>query len=102
MSEHPKDQEDLKSYADGWIMERKHTDAPGFLKLAFPLISLGGVAYMILQGAGDVHNSSRGHLVEAFNKVSKTSPVMTYTVAGLLLIYAVIVIAFTFRTFKED
>ena len=32
--------EDLKEYAGGWMTERKGTDAPAFLKLAFPVIGL--------------------------------------------------------------
>ena len=31
---------ELKEYADGWITERKGTEIPGFLKLAYPVIVL--------------------------------------------------------------
>lgn len=30
-------QQEIKEYADGWITERKGTDVPAFLKLAFIL-----------------------------------------------------------------
>ena len=98
----PRKPEDLKSYADGWMTERKHTDVPGFLKLAFPIIAFGCTAYIVLQMYGDIHHATRGPLVEQFNRVSKASPGMTYTVAALALAYAVIVVAFVLRPFKED
>ena len=39
--------QDLKEYADGWMTERKGTDAPGFLKLVIPIIGLGGFLSLI-------------------------------------------------------
>ena len=45
--------EELKDYADGWMTERKGTDVPGFLKLAFPVIGFSCVAYLVLQMYGD-------------------------------------------------
>ena len=59
MSEEKKGQEELKEYAGGWMTERKGTDAPGFLKLAFPVIGLGCVAYLFLQIYGDVDHATR-------------------------------------------
>ena len=97
-----KDSEDLKDYADGWIQERNHTDVPGFLKFAFPVIGLGCVAYLVLQRNGDVNNASRGHLVKNFNLVSHPSPAVSFTVAAVALIYVIIVVAFAIRTHKED
>jgi hypothetical protein len=102
VSEQHKEPEDLKSYADGWMTERKNTDVPGFLKLAIPVIALCATAYIVLQMYGDIHHATRGPLVEQFNKVSKASPGMTYVTAALALGYAVIVAAFTLRPFKED
>ena len=29
-------QDEVKEYADGWITERKGTDVPTFLKIAYP------------------------------------------------------------------
>jgi Na+/H+ antiporter NhaC len=94
--------EDLKEMAGGWIMERKGTDVPGFLKLAFPVIGLGCTAYIVLQMMGDVHHATRGKYVQQFNQVSQTSPTFQYIVAALALIYVVIMLAFTYRAFKED
>jgi len=97
-----KGKEELKDYADGWMQERKGTDAPGFLKLAIPIIGLGGTAYLFLQIYGDVNHASRGSLVQQFNLVTQTSPVLSYIVGSLALIYVVIVAAFAFRKPHED
>jgi|APFre7841882654_1041346.scaffolds.fasta_scaffold67886_3 Na+/H+ antiporter NhaC len=103
MSEQKKNgQEDLKEYAGGWMTERKGTDAPGFLKLAFPVIGLGCTAYLLLQMYGDVNHATRGPLVQQFNAVSKTSPVLSYTVALLALIYVIVTVVFAFRKPHED
>ncbi|BDU75502.1 hypothetical protein [Mesoterricola sediminis] len=98
MSEH----EEMKEYAGGWMTERKGTDIPPFLKLAFPVIGLGCTAYIVLQMMGDVHHATRGKFVQEFNKVSQTSPALQYFVAALALIYVVITVIFTFKAFKED
>jgi hypothetical protein len=95
-------QEELKDYADGWMQERKGTDAPGFLKLAFPVIGLGCTAYLVLQMYGDVNHATRGTFVQQFNKVSATNPAFSYTVAALALIYVVIVAKFAFSKPHED
>jgi len=107
MSEKPGDSpergtQELKEYADGWMTERKGTDAPGFLKLAFPIIGLGCVAYLILQMYGDTGHATRGPLVQQFNAATKTSPALMYIVALLALAYVVIVVLFTLRAFHED
>jgi hypothetical protein len=104
MSEQDKQngQEELKEYADGWMTERKGIDAPGFLKLAFPVIGLGCVAYLVMQMYGDVHHATRGKFVEQFNLVSKTSPALSYTVALLALIYVITIAIFAFRKPHED
>lgn len=93
--------EELKDYAGGWIMERKGKDVPFFLKLAFPVIGLGCTAYIVLQMMGDVDHATRGAFVRQFNKVSQTSPDLQYAVAGLALVYVIIMAVFTFRSFKE-
>ncbi len=107
MSEKPgttpeKESQELKQYADGWMTERKGTDAPGFLKLAFPVIGLGSVAYLILQMYGDTGHATHGPLVQQFNAATKTSPAFVYVVAVLALIYVAIVVLFTLRAFHED
>lgn len=93
--------EELKDYAGGWIMEKKGTDFPFFLKLAFPIIGLGATAYIVLQMMGDVGHATRGAFVQQFNKVTQTSPALQYAVAILALIYVVIMAVFTFRSVKE-
>ena len=107
MSEKPgespeKGPQDLKKYADGWMTERKGTDAPGFLKLAFPVIGLGSVAYLVMQLYGETGHATRGPLVQQFNAATKTSPALMYIVALLALAYVVIVVLFTLRAFHED
>lgn len=93
---------ELKDYAGGWMMERKGTDAPGFLKLAFPVIGLGSAAYIVMQMWGDIGHATRGPLVQQFNKVSVTSPTLMYVVAALALAYVLIVVTFAIRKFHED
>lgn len=94
--------EDLKEYADGWMTERKGTDMPGFLKLAFPVIGLGCVAYLVLQMYGDVAHDTRGTLVQKFNEVSQTSPGLMYAVTALGLIYVIAVVGFAIKKHHED
>jgi len=96
------EKEELKDYAGGWIQERKGTDAPAFLKLAFPIIGLFCAAYLIIYMVGETDHSDRGPLVKAFNEATGTSPLLMYIVAALALIYVVIVVLFAIRRFKED
>ncbi|MCE1227883.1 MAG: hypothetical protein LWX11_00080 [Firmicutes bacterium] len=93
---------ELKEYADGWMTERKGTDAPAFLKLSFPIIGLSAVAYLILQMYGDVNHATRGAFVKQFNAATHTSPALMYTIAVMVLIYVVVVAAFAIRTFHEE
>jgi Na+/H+ antiporter NhaC len=97
-----KGMEELKDYADGWMTERKGTDAPGFLKLVIPIIGLGCTAYLFLQIYGDVGHATRGPLVQQFNQVSKTSPMLSYIVGALALIYVVVIALFAFSKPHED
>lgn len=96
------EKQDLKDYAGGWIQERKGTDAPGFLKIAFPIIGLFSTAYLIMYMTGEVDHADRGTLVRSFNSVTETSPLLMYIVAGLALAYVVLVVMFAIRSFKED
>lgn len=102
MTDEKKGHEDLKEYADGWMTERKGTDAPGFLKLVIPIIGLGCTAYLVMQMYGDVSHATRGSLVQQFNAATRTSPALSYTVALLALIYVAIVAIFAFRKPHED
>lgn len=93
---------EVKEYAGGWMTERKGTDAPGFLKLAFPLIGLFCVGYLIVYMNGEVTHSDRGTIVQKFNQATESSSGLMYLVAALGLVYLVILVAFVFRKFKED
>ena len=48
MSDEKNEQPEIKEYADGWITEKKGTDAPIFLKIAYIVISLGCVSYLFI------------------------------------------------------
>ena len=96
-----KENDEIKEYADGWMTERKGTDAPVFLKAAFVVISLGCLTYLIVYMNGETGNAERGGLVQAFNKVTGTADGFMYLVAGLILIYAIILIVFVFKKFRD-
>ncbi len=102
MTDEKKGHEDLKEYADGWMTERKGTDAPGFLKLVIPIIGLGCTAYLVMQMYGDTGHATRGPLVQQFNAATKTNPVLMYGIAALALLYVAIVAVFAFRKPHED
>lgn len=92
---------ELKEYADGWITERKGTDAPTFLKAAFVIIPLGALTYFFFYMNGETFHSERGRLVEAFNKVTGTANGFMYFVGGLIVIYAIFLILFAFKKFRD-
>ena len=96
------EEKDLKDYAGGWIKERKGTDAPVFLKLAFPIIGLGCVAYLIVYMNGEVNHSERGELVKQFNAATTSADGLMYVVAALALIFVVIAVFFAIRKFHEE
>jgi len=93
---------DTKSYADGWISERKGTDIPLFLKFAYIVIACGGFAYFLIFMNGEVNHSTRGALVRQFNAVTQSSPALMYFVAALIAIFAIITVTFAFRKRHED
>jgi hypothetical protein len=92
--------EKLKEYADGWITEREGQPIPGFLKLAFPVIGLFCVGYLIVYMNGEVNHADRGTLVQTFNKSTGTADWLMYTVAALMLVYVVITVLFALK--KSD
>lgn len=96
-----KEKEELKEYADGWITERKGTDAPMFLKVAFLIIPLGCLTYLFVYMNGETFHSERGPLVAAFNKATGTANGFMYFVAVLILIYLAILVSFAWKKFKE-
>jgi NADH:ubiquinone oxidoreductase subunit H len=96
------DKQELKEYADGWITERKGTEVPMFLKIAYIFIIGGCVTYLIVFMNGEINHSDRGVLVRAFNAATQSSPVLMYIIAAIILVYLVILIRFVFRKFHED
>jgi hypothetical protein len=87
----------IKEYADGWITEREGTPIPGFLKLAFIVIAGGCLSYLLLFMNGEVDHPDRGPLVRAFNAATEASAGLMYAVAGLIVVFGVIVVAFSLR-----
>lgn len=102
MSDKNKPQEEIKEYADGWITERKGTDVPMFLKVAYIFIIGGCLTYLIVFMNGEVNHSERGVLVQAFNAATQSSSGLMYAVAVIGVIYFIIVIGFVFRKFHEE
>jgi hypothetical protein len=93
-NEQPKPE--LHDYAGGWITERKGTEIPGFLKLAYPVVAIACLAYLFIYMNGEIHHASRGALVQQLNSVTGTADSFIYIVAGLIVVYGVILIAFLF------
>ncbi len=92
----------VKDYAGGWITEKKGTEVPGFLKLAFPVIGLSCVAYLILYINGEVNHSERGPLVQALDRVTGDGNAVVYLTTALALIFVVTVVAFAIRKSPHD
>lgn len=92
---------EIKEYADGWITERKGTDAPGFLKVAFIIIPLGALTYLFFYMNGETFHSERGTLIQAFNKVTGTANGFMYLVGGMIIIYAIFLIMFALKKFRD-
>jgi H+/Cl- antiporter ClcA len=93
---------EVKEYADGWISERKGTDVPKFLKLAYIVIAAGCIAYFLIYMFGEVNHSDRGVLVRQMNQSTQSSSGLMYFVLALLAVCALIVVKFAFSKFHED
>ncbi len=93
--------DEIKEYAGGWITERKGTEVPGFLKIAFPVIGLGCTAYFIVYMNGEVSHDERGPLVRAFNAATTGADGLMYMVAGMALIFVITVVLFAFSKSKH-
>ena len=93
---------DIHEYADGWITERKGTGVPTFLKFAYIVIIAGVIGYFFIYMNGEVNHSDRGALVRQFNQATQSSPVLMYAVIAMVVVYAVIVVAFAFKTVNKD
>ena len=86
-----------KDYAGGWITEKEGTDAPPFLKLAFPLIGAGCIGYLLLYMNGEIAHSTRGQLVQSLNQSTSTADGFMYGVVAIMAVFVVIVVAFALR-----
>jgi uncharacterized membrane protein YuzA (DUF378 family) len=87
---------ETKDYAGGWITEKKGTDVPPFLKLAFPIIGLGAIAYIVIYMNGEISHAERGPLVRQMNSATGSSDLFMYVVAGLAAAFVLTVLAFTY------
>jgi hypothetical protein len=87
---------DVKEYAGGWMTERKGTDAPPFLKLAYVVVVVGCIAYAILYMNGEVDHETRGALVRQFNAATTQANGFMYLVVGLAVLFAVVLWWFAF------
>jgi hypothetical protein len=96
-----KEKDEIKEYADGWMTERRGTDAPMFLKVAFAVISLSCLGYLIVYMNGETNHADRGVLVQAFNKVTGTADGFMYFVGGLIAIYIIVLVVFAFKKFRD-
>jgi len=91
----------IKEYADGWLTEQAGTEVPGFLKLAYIVIAGGAIAYFLIYMYGEVNHSDRGHLVRAMNAATEASAGLMYAIAALILVFGVIVVAYSFGKSHE-
>jgi len=88
---------ELHEYAGGWITERKGTRIPGFLKLAFPIIGVAMIAYLVLFRNGEIDHATRGALVQQLNAVTGNANGFMCMVGALIAVYLVILLAFLFK-----
>ncbi len=86
----------LKEYAGGWITEREGTLIPSFLKFAYIVIAGGCLAYFLLYMYGETSHPDRGTLVQAFNAATQASAGLMYAIAGMIVVFGLIVVAFSF------
>jgi len=86
----------VKEYADGWITEQAGTETLGFPKLAYIVIAGGALAYFLIYMNGEVNHSERGHLVRAMNAATEASAGLMYAIAAMIVIFGVVVVAFSF------
>ena len=86
----------IKEYADGWITEREGTEIPAFLKYSYIVIAGGAAVYFLLFMNGETTHPDRGALVRTLNAATQTSATLMYAIAGLIVIFGVLVVAFSF------
>ena len=86
----------LKDYAGGWITEREGTPIPPFLKLSYIVVAGGAVAYFLLFMNGETSHPDRGILVQTLNAATQASAALMYAIAGMIVVFGIIVVAFSF------
>jgi hypothetical protein len=86
----------IKDYAGGWITEREGMVIPPFLKLSYIAIAAGCIAYFLLFMNGETSHPDRGVLVQSLNAATQASASLMYAVAGMIVVFGVIVVAFSF------
>lgn len=96
------DKHEIKQYADGWISERKGTDVPRFLKVAYLVIGLGAIVYLVRMKQGEITNATRGVLVQQLNMTTGTADALMFGVAALALVGLGWLAAFSFRKPHDD
>ena len=88
---------ELHEYAGGWITERKGTGIPGFLKLAYPVIAIAAIAYLVLFMNGEINHSTRGPLVQQLNAVTGSANGFMYMVGAMIVVFLIILMAYLFK-----
>ncbi|MDR3773550.1 MAG: hypothetical protein P4L26_09405 [Terracidiphilus sp.] len=93
---------ELHEYAGGWITERKGTGIPGFLKLAYPVIGLAVLVYIVIFMNGEINHSTRGSLVRQLNATTGAANGFMYMVGAMVVIYLIILLAFLFKKSSHE
>lgn len=94
--------DEIKEYADGWISERKGTGVPTFLKFAYIVIAAAAIGYLFIYMNGEVNHADRGALVRQFNRATQSSPAFMYAVIAMVIVFAIVVVTFGFKTPHKD
>lgn len=76
----------LREFGGGRIMQRKDTGVPGLLKFVFPLVGAACAGYLLVSGL-DGGASRQGVL---------------YAVAGVLVVYVIVLAVFAMRQSPEE
>jgi SNF family Na+-dependent transporter len=84
------------------MTEKKGTEIPAFLKATYIVVAGGCLIYLIIFMNGEISHSTRGVLVQQFNKVTGTANGFMYLVAAMIVVFAIITVKFAFSKFHED
>jgi len=91
----------LHEIAGGWILERKGTDVPTFLKATYIVVAGSAIVYSIIWVNGDVGDSDRGRLVQQLNSATGFSSGFMWFVTALVVVFALILFKFAFTKHKD-